>query len=344
MKAIPSKTINKLHFTDLDPTRFEDFCLALIFPLHPWEDIRHYGRTGGDGGVDIYAVEKLENDSRRIWFIQCRRYKSVTNSVLKKAVNDCINRLNGKPEVLLVVVAGDVRRKSHEYFVEYSKKIGVKTPLLWTASILEAKLYSERRDLLFSYFGISDVQKARHREMSISRNISLKRRLHKDLLKTPKEVDWDKSRKNPVYRFNYSEAIIHSIDDDSYPGSDDQSYGISGWFKLELWDFYHNGLEFVINIDEGIIDNEGNWAIIKYNQKYDELKYKKIKMFRIARIPFRNIVEYDTLGDEYYPGLHFYCRYADGGEPYELFRWILIGDEYPWSMEKEKQFIYGNAL
>jgi len=344
VKAIPSKTINKLHFSDLDPIRFEDFCLSLLYPLHPWEDIRHYGRVGSDGGVDIYAVEKLENDLKRVWFIQCRRYKSATNAVLKKAVDDSINKLNELPEVLLIVVASDVRRKSHEYFIEYAKKKGVNTPLLWTASILEAKLYSERRDLLFSYFGISDIQKARGREVSISRNISIKKRLHKDLLKTPKDVDWEKARNNPVYRFNYSEAIIHSIDDDSYPGLNENRSGISGWFKLELWDFYHNGLDFVINIDEGIIDKKGNWATIKYNHKYDEKKFKKIKMFRIARIPFRNIVEYDTLGDEFYPGLHLYCRYADGGEPYEAFRWILIGNDYPWPMPQEKQFNYNGVL
>lgn len=344
MNPVPSKTTNKLHFSDLDPIRFEDFSLALLYPLHPWEDIRHYGRVGSDGGVDIYAIEKLENDHRRVWLIQCRRYKSATNAVLKKAVDDSLNKLNELPEVLLVVVASDVRRKSHEYFIEYAKKKGVKTPLLWTASILEAKLYSERRDLLFSYFGISDIQKARSREISVSRNISMKKRLHKDLLKTPKDVDWEKARHNPVYRFNHSEAIIHSIDDDSYPGLDEHRSGISGWFKLELWDFYHNGLDFVINIDEGIIDEEGNWAIIKYHQKYDKNKYQKIKMFRIARIPFRNIVEYDILGDEYYPGLHLYCRYADGGEPYESFRWILIGDDHPWSMSQEKQFNYSDAL
>ena len=42
MTVKTTKTTNKLHFTDLDPIRFEDFCLALIYPLHPWADIRHY--------------------------------------------------------------------------------------------------------------------------------------------------------------------------------------------------------------------------------------------------------------------------------------------------------------
>ena len=40
-------------------------------------------------------------------------------------------------------------------------------------------------------------------------------------------------------------------------------------------------------------------------------------VFRVGRIPFRNIVECDEEGDEYYPGLHLYCKYAEHGEPYE---------------------------
>ena len=28
------------------PKRFGDLCLALIYPLHPWVDLRRYGRTG----------------------------------------------------------------------------------------------------------------------------------------------------------------------------------------------------------------------------------------------------------------------------------------------------------
>ena len=31
----------------------------------------------------------------------------------------------------------------------------------------------------------------------------------------------------------------------------------------------------------------------------------------------RNIVECDEEGDEYYPGPHLYCKYAENGEPYE---------------------------
>ena len=327
-----------MHFTDLDPIRFEDFCLALIFPLHPWADIRHYGRLGDDGGIDIYAKERMEDGAERDWFVQCRRYKNAKKSTLTKAVDDALGKTASPPDVLLVVVACGVRRTSHDAYLKYASSKGVKTPLLWTASIIEARLHAERRDLLFTYFGISEAAEARRREATISRNIFIKKNLRKELLKNPKDIDWEKARNEPHHKFESSEVIIHSVDDTTYPEVDVKGTGISGWFKLEIWNFYHNGLEFIVGIEYSIIDSEGRWSIIEYNESYDDIKYDKIKMFVLARIPYRNIVDFDTIGDEFYPQPHLYCRFADGGAPYEGFRHILISGDYPWPMDPKMQF------
>ncbi|MBI3247798.1 MAG: restriction endonuclease [Deltaproteobacteria bacterium] len=338
MKARTTRTTNRLHFTDLDPTRFEDFSLALIFSLHPWLDIRHYGRLGDDGGVDIYARERVEDEVEREWFVQCRRYKNAAKAVLTRAVDDALSKVARTPEVLLVVVACDVRRAAHEAYIQYAITKGVRTPLLWTASVLEARLHAERRDLLFTYFGISEAAEARRRGTTISRNIALKKRLRKELGKNPKEVDWEKARRRPSEKFEIPEVIVHSIDDTTYPDVDVKETGISGWFKLEVWDFYYNGLEFAIGIEYAIVDADGYWSLIEYNESYDETKYQKITVMKLARIPYRNIVDFDIEGDEYYPQPHIYCRFADGGAPYEGFRWVILNDEYPWPMNPELQF------
>jgi hypothetical protein len=172
MPVRPSKTINRLHFTDLEAGRFENLCLALIFPLHPWTDIRHYGRTGADGGVDILAKERLEDGGEREWRVQCRRYGKAGKGVLTAAVNDALSSSKRPPEVLLVVVACDVTRAAHEAYAAHAASQGVATPLLWTASLLEARLYNNRRDLLFAYFGISGVGDARALDSSTARQKS----------------------------------------------------------------------------------------------------------------------------------------------------------------------------
>ena len=38
----PTKTINRLHFSDLDPLRFEDLCLNLVYKINTWKEINHF--------------------------------------------------------------------------------------------------------------------------------------------------------------------------------------------------------------------------------------------------------------------------------------------------------------
>lgn len=341
MAARPSKTTNRIHFTDLDPARFEDLCLALIFPLHPWTDLRHYGRTGADDGVDIFGIERSEDGTSREWRIQCRRYVKASQATLRDAVDDVLSRSEKPPDVLLVVVACDVSRKAQEAYSKYAVSKGVRTPLIWTASLLEARLYSYRRDLLFSFFGISTARDARSRDSTLIRNIALKKRLRRELRKDNTDVNWEAARGRPPEKFQHSKMIIHSVDDTSYPNHDARETGISGWFRLELWDFYFNGLEFVIGIDAAIVDKSGNWAVLPYGASFDERAFASVNVFRLARIPFGSIVECDLDGDEYYSEPHLYCRFEHGGAPYEGFRFVRADGEYPWPMDEERKFTYG---
>jgi hypothetical protein len=342
MPPRPSRTINRLHFDDLDPKRFEDLCLAIVFQIRPWADLRHYGRSGGDGGVDILAKERVADGVERSWWIQCRRYSRAPKAVLQEAIDDALSQATESPDVLLVIVACDVSRTAHESFLRLASERGIKTPLLWTASVLEARLHGERRDLLFSYFGISEVAEARAREASITRDFNIKKRLRKELLAEPKTVNWEKARKHPPDMFEYSELIIHSVDDSSYPNVDENSPGISGWFKLEVWDFYHNGLECIVSVERGAMDADGHWEVLDHDQPFDATRLTEIRMFRVGRIPYRDIVECDVVGDEYYPFPHLYCRFANGGEPYEGFRFLLISDGEYWRLDPDRQLLLKN--
>lgn len=324
MTSKPTKTTNRIHFTDLDPIRFEDLAYALVEPLHRWLEIRHYGRSGGDGGVDIYA-KSVENDQERIWFIQCRRYKSATESILKKAVDDSLEKVSTPPEVLLVVIACDPRRKAQEAYIEYATSKGVKEPRLWTASDLETQLYNERRDLLFSYFGISTTADERQQEKIITRNIAIKKHLRKELLKDAKQIDMEKVLTNPREQFRFPKVIIRSIDDSSYPKAIEED---SGWFKQNLWDFYHNGLEVISdNYDNVMIkDKDGNFTLIQNNQSFDSTHYEKIKVFEIAQIPFQNIIDIDTTGCVNDSEPQIYCRFVNDSLPYESYRYVRRDD------------------
>lgn len=45
----------------------------------------------------------------------------------------------------------------------------------------------------------------------------------------------------------------------------------------------------------------------------------------------------DLKGDEYYRGPHLYCRFADGGMPYEDVVCAELGDDYDWPLDAEKR-------
>ena len=54
--------------------------------------------------------------------------------------------------------------------------------MIGTASILEAKLYSEYHDLLFAYFGVNLSLQRGSRIATIRRNISFKKKMRNDFV------------------------------------------------------------------------------------------------------------------------------------------------------------------
>ncbi len=152
----PSKTTNRLHFEDLDPKRFEDLCLNLIYRMKNWKDIKHYGATGKDDGIDIFTIEQNEENEIN-WVIQCKRYKSINKNQLKEIIDKIV--INNISDVLLLIISCDISKENQEYFAQYSKEKGIKQTLIWTQSILEAKLYSDYNDLLYIYFDIDNRKK-----------------------------------------------------------------------------------------------------------------------------------------------------------------------------------------
>lgn len=321
--AKPVVSTSRLHFDDLEHRRFEDLCLNLVYGMRTWSDIRHYGRTGQDGGIDIMAVEVLDDNASRTWHIQCRRYVRANAQTLKTAIDDITSGAD-RPDVLLVVVGCDVTRQAHEAFSRHAAQKGIGESFLWTSSILEAKLYRERRDLLFAYFGIAMAQESRAREETVRRNIRMKKFLRKELrgnVDDPRDL-----AVRPYRKFRFSKAIIRSVEECTYPEIDPRRDRYSSWFGLEFFDEYHNGIEFILGIVQVAERSDGYWSVVPYDYEAKTPDLLVGKAWYTGCIPYRNIVEVDLDGDEYYREPHFYCRYADAGSPYEECRYRLCED------------------
>lgn len=330
--AKPTKTINRIHFTDLEDRRFEDLSLQIVYRLKEWIYLHPDGRSGNDDGVDIRGREKLDDDKTKDWFIQCKRYKKVASSILKKAVDEALLKNSKPPTIFLLIVGCDVSLKARQTFEDYSQDKGISEPILWQAATLETKLYSDHPDLLFAFFGISINKNQKSLETKLKTSLGIKRKLNRLL-----------SGAKRGYRI-----IVHSVDDASYPNSEKVPKGkISPWFRVEFNDFYTNGIEFVLNIEYIILDTTTNfwkakWARFEphlegldleknkdesgkevytynFNKLIDINKYDVYKTYRIGRIAYENIVEIDDIGDGTYPGTHLYCRFDNDGMPYEEF-------------------------
>jgi hypothetical protein len=181
-------------------------------------------------------------------------------------------------------------------------------------------------------------------ERRIKNELKMRDTMQADLLKGAKEYAHeyrkpDKPVTRPYEKFRRPEVIIHRLGDDCYPKSDDRPGIISSWFKLELFDFYEGGLVVVLGIERGVIAEDQYWATIEIGVDFDASKFTEINVWRLGKIPFRNIRHYDSQGDQNYPLPHLYCAFDDDGMPYEEFAYAVVGsvDEYDWPLDSNKR-------
>lgn len=172
----------------------------------------------------------------------------------------------------------------------------------------------------------------------LKRDHKLRDDLHRDLLKSPAERMRSPVPSSRMTKFAHGEVIIHRIGDTTYPNVD-ESPGISGWFKLETFDFYHRGLECILDLQYALLGETRAWALLSCDQSEQTFpnELRIVKVFITGRIPFRNIRYYDMRGDEFYPQPHLYCQYADNGEPYESRGYYIIDERggYEFSLDPE---------
>ena len=81
----PSQTTNPIHFSDLNPKRFEDMCHQLIYKEFENKEnlqLNHDGRNGNDGGIDIFGKFN-ENEAIKTLVVQCRRQEKTSFKELR---------------------------------------------------------------------------------------------------------------------------------------------------------------------------------------------------------------------------------------------------------------------
>jgi len=275
----PTRTLNPLHFEDLEPHRFEDLIRQLIYDFRQWRSLEATGRTGADAGMDIRAIESVQSadiiyedeveDTEpisvraieaqdRLWIIQCKRERQINPARIRRIVSSNLSGLTEKPYGYMLVAACDFSRAARDTFREEVIKHGVEEFYIWGKAEVEDHLYLPKNDhLLFAYFGISLQVRRRSLKTESRAKLSLKKKLTNAL----GEIDQP----------GHARVLIRDPRDEHYPYIDsaDEFMKSPRW---RYWEFYAHEppdhLAFVYKKHYAYV----NWETKEYDilSKYDD--------------------------------------------------------------------------
>lgn len=337
-----SRTINPLHFEDLDPNRFEDLVRQLIYDFRFWKLIEATGRSGGDKGFDARMIESIfdqnyEQDENgearketgqhieRVWLLQCKRENKITPKKMEKYLTEfpkeTIENLYG----LIFVGSCNFSYKTREKFREICNKNGTQEFIIWGKAELEDMLFKPVNDhLLFAYFGISLQIRKRSMKNVLLTTLTTKRKLYGILKK-------------------YQAVLLRDPEDKRYPVFDNDAQPPRKWRSYRFDSFYSDGPMFLIKSYFACIEEDGSWdyfedfniAIVSNFEdrwsdkkpyqgeneirdfwlKIDEGKRATLDVLLI--IDFENIMAVDDLGDCFTERdmPHVYTLFNENGMP-----------------------------
>lgn len=346
-----TKTTNRIHFSDLDPSRFEDICYMLLSAMFKWKKLDHIGKMGSDGGIDIRGVLSTPTGDK-IWAIQCKRYIKVTAIDLQVMVKKIITN-NPMPDKILFVISCGVSKKRIDEIEKYCADLAVPELEIWTATTLETHLYAHPKVLSIA-FGINKEKETKASITKLNRGLKMKERLAKaiidhNFLKDPKNRQT--LSEYPSSKFVSEDVYIRSVDDTSYGTGDITPKDIFNTsFRTFFYDTYHNGLEFCLSPGIGkyvIMDANEYWEPIwgSDDKRLTNPLYKVIKVKAIGRIPYHGIVNFIKDGDEFTSCPHLFCLFdGEDGMPCEEIYFKYPGDpkkgNLDWPLDKRKRTIF----
>lgn len=247
MPAKVSRTLNPLHFEDLEPHRFEDLVRQLLYDFRPWRALEPTGRLGADEGFDVRGLEidvsvesAQSNDedegdgivdlsTSRVWLIQCKREQNIGPKKLASYLDEISELERQNLHGIIFVSACDFSKKAHDDFRSWCFSNGLNECYLWGKAALEDMLFQPKNDhLLFAYFGFSLSMRRRSQKTQLRSNSTTKRKLKKI-------IDSGAMR----------EVIIRDAADNQYPFLTDVDLSLPPPERKNHWRVYKiDGLSF----------------------------------------------------------------------------------------------------
>ena len=221
-KIKTTKTLNPLHFEDLEPHRFEDLVRRLLYSFREWSDLDPIGRSGSDEGFDIRAWEKAEAitnvdegeegtrlSAGNLWQIQSKREKSITPAKMQAIITDGVDG-DRPPHGYILAAATNISKRAYDSFRYELRKKGVKEFYFWGKDHLEDQLaLPENDEVLFTFFGISLSPRQRSRTAEIKFNLNNKNKILRILFHKDQSIEEEIGRGKSL--------LLRDIKDRHYP-------------------------------------------------------------------------------------------------------------------------------
>jgi hypothetical protein len=245
--ARTTRTLNPLPLQDLEPHRFEDLIRQLAYDFRDWRSLEAIGRSGSDEGMDIRGVERradvsaerpeIDGDDAqedetteakgedRLWVFQCKREKSLGPKKVQSIIADFFSTTPTPPPYGYILAAAcDFSKAARDAFAEALRERGVAEFYVWGKGEIEDQLVLPKNDhILFAYFGISLQVRRTSARTHIRSQLTLKRRLVKEL--------------GEMNQRGYATVLIRNPADESYPFINDvESFREKP--KWRYWEFY----------------------------------------------------------------------------------------------------------
>ena len=326
-----SRTLNPLHFEDLEPHRFEDLIRQLIYDYRDWLNLEATGRLGGDNGFDVRGRERAsqintdvnEEDapdisSERVWLVQCKREKSITPAKLEKYVREVLS--DQQEEVYGVIFAApcNFSKRARDCFIAAIREYQVQEFQLWGCAELEDQLFQPKNDhLLFAYFQISLQVRKRSVKLRIRAKLSTKRKV----LKVLTELD-------------YRGVLLRDPHEDRYPYDEEipDFKENPAWERFEYKRTYHDGLVFsytkyfaYLDVDKKHFDyaaafnnakvKDDNWGLVTQEDRmrqdifnyWNTLPEENRAWLEVdCLVPYDSVIAIDEDGDDIFECPHLY--------------------------------------
>jgi len=359
-----TRTLNPLHFEDLEPHRFEDLVRQLIYDFRHWQSIEATGRLGADEGIDVRAFEVADAEpdaaaqeeseeaepppapEQRLWVIQCKREKKIGPSRLRAIVEAALPENGDRVHGFVLAAACDFSKRSRDAFREVARERQAQEFHLWGKADLEDMLFLPKNDhLLFAYFSISLQVRRRSLRTELRSRLATKRKLIRVLGEVGQHRAW-------------KTVLLRDAAEERYPYVSE----VPDFAKRPRW-FYRifmghlipDHVAFLVRRCYAYIDdNAEHWdALLDYNRaiptypevlftknlrqrddsketRYDsywsgQIEEQNRVWFEVTRyIHYDRVLAVDEDGDAYHEGPHLLVAFSPADGPYEPFEMAQV--------------------